>query len=108
MRWLDRLEKIWRPLTIPNIAVYLIGGQFLIYAATLARMISKHQAVRVAGQENPYAGMIANLATMFTEIADTLKTPVNTIKSRLYYGLSALKKTFDQWHITEDMMRYEL
>lgn len=44
----------------------------------------------------------------FTEIADTLKTPVNTIKSRMYYGLSALKKTFDQWHITEDMMRYEL
>jgi len=44
----------------------------------------------------------------FTEIADTLKTPVNTIKSRLYYGLTALKKTFDQWHITEDMMRYEL
>lgn len=44
----------------------------------------------------------------FTEIADALKTPVNTIKSRLYYGLSTLKKTFDQWHITEDMMRYDL
>jgi len=44
----------------------------------------------------------------FTEIADTLKTPINTVKSRLYYGLSALKKIFEQWHITEDMMRYDL
>lgn len=44
----------------------------------------------------------------FTEIADTLKTPINTVKSRLYYGLSALQKTFEQWHITEDMMRYDL
>lgn len=44
----------------------------------------------------------------FTEIAEALNTPLNTVKSRLYYGLAALKKTFDQWHITEDMMRYEL
>ena len=37
MRWLDRLVRLWQPLTIPNIAVYIIGGQFLIYAASLAK-----------------------------------------------------------------------
>ena len=44
----------------------------------------------------------------FTKIAETLKAPVNTVKSRMYYGLSALKKIFDRWHISEDMVRYEL
>lgn len=44
----------------------------------------------------------------FTEIAETLKVPLNTVKSRMYYGLSALKKIFDRWHISEDMVRYEL
>lgn len=44
----------------------------------------------------------------FTEIAETLTIPVNTVKSRMYYGLSALKKIFDRWHISEDMVRYEL
>ena len=44
----------------------------------------------------------------FTEIAETLKVPINTVKSRMYYGLSALKKIFDRWHISEDMVRYEL
>ena len=28
----------------------------------------------------------------FTQIADILDEPVNTIKSRLYYGLKALRK----------------
>lgn len=44
----------------------------------------------------------------FTEIAETLNVPINTVKSRMYYGLSALKKIFDRWHISEDMVRYEL
>ena len=44
----------------------------------------------------------------FTEIAETLKVPINTVKSRMYYGLSTLKKIFDRWHISEDMVRYEL
>lgn len=44
----------------------------------------------------------------FTEIAEILHAPLNTVKSRMYYGLSALKKIFDRWHISEDMVRYEL
>ena len=41
----------------------------------------------------------------FTEIAETLKVPINTVKSRMYYDLSALKKIFDRWHISEDIDR---
>jgi len=44
----------------------------------------------------------------FTEIADILETPVNTTKSRMYYGLSALRKIFKQWKISEEMIRYEM
>lgn len=44
----------------------------------------------------------------FTEIAETLEVPINTVKSRMYYGLTALKNLFDRWHITEDMVRYDL
>ncbi|RMD86238.1 MAG: sigma-70 family RNA polymerase sigma factor [Calditrichaeota bacterium] len=44
----------------------------------------------------------------FTEIADILQISVNTAKSRMYYGLSALKKIFDNWKITEEMLRHEM
>lgn len=44
----------------------------------------------------------------FTEIADALQVPVNTVKSRMYYGLSALKKLFDQWNIDQEMLRYDV
>ena len=38
----------------------------------------------------------------FREIAEVLDAPVNTVKSRLYYGLKALRKTFNQWDIDQD------
>jgi len=44
----------------------------------------------------------------FTEIAEILQLPVNTVKSRLYYGLKALKKIFDQWGLGEENTGYEL
>jgi len=44
----------------------------------------------------------------FWEIAEVLKIPINTVKSRMYYGLNALKKVFDRWNIDEEMVRYEL
>ncbi|HET8865597.1 MAG TPA: RNA polymerase sigma factor [Gracilimonas sp.] len=43
----------------------------------------------------------------FREIAEILDEPENTIKSRLYYGLSALKKTFDSWNINKEVFDYE-
>jgi len=44
----------------------------------------------------------------FTEIAETLGISVNTAKSRMYYGLSALKKVFDRWEIDKEKIIYEM
>ncbi len=44
----------------------------------------------------------------FTEIAEVLEISVNTTKSRMYYGLSALRKVFNKWEISEEMLNYEL
>lgn len=43
----------------------------------------------------------------FPEIAEILDEPLNTVKSRLYYGLKALKKTFDSWNINKEVFNYE-
>lgn len=40
----------------------------------------------------------------FREIAEILKEPENTVKSRMYYGLNALRKIFDDWNLkTEEL-----
>ena len=44
----------------------------------------------------------------FMEIAAALNEPLSTIKSRMYYGLKALRKIFNQWNITEEVMNYEM
>lgn len=44
----------------------------------------------------------------FKEIAESLNEPLNTIKSRMYYGLNGLRKIFEQWHITEEVLNYEM
>lgn len=43
----------------------------------------------------------------FREIAEILDESENTIKSRLYYGLRALRKTFDSWNINKEVFSYE-
>ncbi|MBN1351204.1 sigma-70 family RNA polymerase sigma factor [candidate division KSB1 bacterium] len=44
----------------------------------------------------------------FYEIAEILNQSINTIKSRMYYGLSALRKVFEQWNIQKEAFEYEL
>ncbi len=44
----------------------------------------------------------------FREIAEALNEPLNTVKSRMYYGLNGLKKIFEKWHITEEVLNYEV
>lgn len=44
----------------------------------------------------------------FSEIAETLGISINTAKSRMYYGLSALKKVFDQWNIDREKIIHEM
>lgn len=42
----------------------------------------------------------------FKEIATALKISENTAKSRLYYGLKALKKILEQWNIKKEEIYY--
>jgi RNA polymerase sigma-70 factor, ECF subfamily len=44
----------------------------------------------------------------FIEIAEALGEPLNTVKSRLYYGLKALRKIFDKWQISQEVIQYEM
>jgi len=44
----------------------------------------------------------------FKEIAEMLNQPLNTIKSRMYYGLNGLRKIFERWQITEEVLNYEM
>ncbi len=44
----------------------------------------------------------------FIEIADILETSVNTAKSRMYYGIAALRKIFRQWEISKESLKYEM
>lgn len=44
----------------------------------------------------------------FTEIAETLGIPLNTAKSRMYYGLTALRKILTQWQFDQESFQYEM
>lgn len=44
----------------------------------------------------------------FREIAEVLNISENTVKSRMYYGLDALKKILERKNITKDTIGYEL
>ena len=44
----------------------------------------------------------------FTEIAAILDLSVNTVKSRLYYGLNNLRKLLDQWNVNRETIDYEM
>ena len=44
----------------------------------------------------------------FREIAEALNISENTVKSRMYYGLEALKKIFERRKITKETVGYEL
>jgi len=44
----------------------------------------------------------------FTEIAEILKQPINTIKSRLYYGLRALRKILVESKYSKEVLLHEM
>lgn len=43
----------------------------------------------------------------FREIAEAMEIPINTVKSRLYYGLNSLKKLFEEWKVTKEVVWYD-
>ena len=44
----------------------------------------------------------------FNEIADILKQPVNTVKSRLYYGLRSLRKLLEESRLSKEVLFHEM
>ena len=44
----------------------------------------------------------------FTEIADILDEPINTVKSRLYYGLRAMKKVLETSRLSKEVLLNEM
>ncbi len=44
----------------------------------------------------------------FKEIASILNEPINTVKARMYYGLTALRKTISAWGINKEDLGYEM
>lgn len=44
----------------------------------------------------------------FVEIAEILDEPLNTVKSRLYYGLKALRKILEAWNMDKEINGYEM
>lgn len=68
-----------------------------------------HRALRQIPEEQRLVIIMKEYQGLkFTEIAEILQTSVNTVKSRMYYGLGALKKVFKKWKISEEMLKYEV
>lgn len=44
----------------------------------------------------------------FREISEILQEPLNTVKSRMYYGLNALRKALAKLEIDKEVFQYEL
>ncbi len=44
----------------------------------------------------------------FREIAEALNISENTVKSRMYYGLEAMKRILERRNITKETIGYEL
>lgn len=44
----------------------------------------------------------------FSEISDILNIPVNTVKSRLYYGLKALRKILEASKLNKEVLLHEM
>jgi len=70
------------------------------YLRQALQMIPEEQRVVIIMKE--YHGL------KFTEIEAILQVPLNTVKSRLYYGLTALQKVFVQWGLDREDLRFEM
>ena len=71
-------------------------------------MVLLHKALlRLPNEQRMVVIMKEYEGLTFREIAEILNESENTIKSRLYYGLRALKKTFDSWNINKEVFNYD-
>ncbi|MCR4439581.1 MAG: sigma-70 family RNA polymerase sigma factor [bacterium] len=72
-------------------------------AAVLKRaVLSLPEEQRVVIIMKQYQGL------KFREIADVLAQPVNTVKSRLYHGLVALRRILEEWGVAQEVLDHEM
>ncbi|MCH7618918.1 MAG: sigma-70 family RNA polymerase sigma factor [Candidatus Marinimicrobia bacterium] len=64
------------------------------------KMIPEEQRIVIIMKE--YQGL------KFREISEILQEPLNTVKSRMYYGLNALRKALSSLEIDKEVFQYEL
>ena len=74
--------------------------------AELANWLSKALA-EIPGEQKAVVIMKEYEGMKFREIADLLNLSENTVKSRLYYGLKAMKKILEKWNINIEEVYYE-
>jgi RNA polymerase sigma-70 factor (ECF subfamily) len=63
-----------------------------------------HKALNSLPEEQKIVVMLKELEGLkFREIAELLQLPENTVKSRLYYGLTALRKYFSHFNLEQEV-----
>ena len=78
-----------------------------VYRSNLRETLNK--ALQTLSDEQRLVVIMKNYQGMtFSEIAQALEISENTAKSRLYYGLTNLKKVFDKWNIPRESISHEV
>lgn len=93
--WVEQAEKADSILPSDTMEAKELGR--IIHKALLT--LPDEQRVVVILKE--YEGL------KFREIAEILEEPVSTVKSRLYYGLKALRRVLTKWNIPKQYLNYE-
>ncbi len=79
----------------------------MVYHQDLSIILNK--ALQAISSEQRIVVIVKNYHELkLREIAEILKEPLNTIKSRLYYGLRALRKVLEDWGINQGDFSYEM
>ena len=78
------------------------------WSQTEAQTIIRHALEKIPEEQRVVIIMKEYQGLKFKEIAEIMGQSINTIKSRMYYGLNALRKIFEQWEINEEAFDYEL
>ncbi|MGK7396976.1 MAG: RNA polymerase sigma factor [Candidatus Cyclobacteriaceae bacterium M3_2C_046] len=115
----DRKEK--RRKVFPFLKVSAKGDDYLIRNAAeqflrpediMDRTELSEIMIKALNRLNPEQRMVIIMKEYegfkFREIADMLNISDNTVKSRMYYGLTSLKKILHKWNINKKTVRYEL
>jgi len=83
-----------------DMADELYQGELVEIIRRGLNMIPEKQRIVIIMKE--YQGL------KFREISEILQEPLNTVKSRMYYGLNALRKALAELKIDKEVFQYEL